>query len=121
MPYCNLPMHIMVPSTLESVLATFVDCPVPPYEGVTDNTYLMNTHMFLNQYLSSVYCDLGEGTLDYLILTANPAIYTSVSTLNFIKPVNCRPKAIISPTAPELTDTITSTLIRTNVEIHCDF
>ena len=43
---------------------------------------------FLNACTASVHCNLGNGTVGYLVLTAQPASLQIASQTSFVKPVN---------------------------------
>ena len=43
---------------------------------------------FLNACKESVHCNLGNGNVGYLVLTAQTASFTIVSPTSFVKPVN---------------------------------
>ena len=48
----------------------------------------MEVNGFLNACAASVYCNLGNGTVGYLVLTAQPASFQISSPTSFVKPVN---------------------------------
>ena len=75
-------------TSTESILSTFPECPIAPLEGVPTHTYMMEVNDFLNACASSVHCILGNGTIGYLVLTAQPALFTIASPTSFFKPVN---------------------------------
>ena len=43
---------------------------------------------FLNACAASVHCNIGYGTVGYLVLTEQPASFTIASQTTFVKPVN---------------------------------
>ena len=72
----------------EKILSTFPECPIAPIEGVPTHTYMTEVNVFLNACTASVHCNLGNGTVGYLVLTAQPASFQIVSLTSFVKPVN---------------------------------
>ena len=52
------------------------------------HTYMTEVNGFLNACAASVHCNLGNGTVGYLVLTAQTASFTIVSPTSFAKPVN---------------------------------
>ena len=72
----------------ETILSTFPECPIAPLEGVPTHTYMMEVNGFLNACTASVHCNLGYGTVGYLVLTAQLASFQIVSPTSFVKPVN---------------------------------
>ena len=87
-------------SAIDTILSTFSECTLAPCEGIPNHGYLTAINMYLNQCSSGIHSNLGDGTLGYLILTATPVVYASVSTLNFVRPINPGPTAIIPNPAP---------------------
>ena len=87
-------------SALETIMSSFTECPVEPLDGLPTNSYLTAVNMYLNQCSSGVHSNLGDGTLGYLILTATPAVYALVSTLQFVVPLNPGPTFIVPTPAP---------------------
>ena len=71
----------------KTLLSTFLECPIAPLEGVPTHTYMMEVNGFLNACTSSVHCNLGNGTVGYLVLTAQPASFQIASPTSFVKPV----------------------------------
>ena len=49
---------------------------------------MMEVNGFLNACAASVHYNLGNGTVGYLVLTAQPASFTIASLTSFVKPVN---------------------------------
>ena len=72
----------------ETILSTFPECPFAPLEGVPTHTYMTEVNGFLNVCAASVHCNLGNGTVGYLVLTAQPASLQIASLTSFVKPVN---------------------------------
>ena len=77
----------MVTST-ESILSTFLECPIAPLEGVPTHTFMTEVNRFLNACAASVHYNIGNGTVGYLVITAQPASFTIASPTAFVKPVN---------------------------------
>ena len=48
----------------------------------------MEVNGFLNACAASVHCNIGNVTIEYLVLTAQPASFTIASPTYFVKPVN---------------------------------
>ena len=75
-------------TSTELILSTFPECTIAPIEGVPMHTYITEVTGFLNACAASVHCNLGNGTVGYLVLTAQPASFTTASPTSFMKPVN---------------------------------
>ena len=75
-------------TSTETILSTFPECPIAPLEGVPTHTYMTEVNGFLNACAASVHYNIGNGTVGYLVLTAQPASFTIVSPTSFVKPVN---------------------------------
>ena len=72
----------------ETILFTFPECPIAPLEGVPTHTYMTEVNGFLNACAASVHFNLGNGTVGYLVLTAQPASFQIASLTSFVKTVN---------------------------------
>ena len=72
----------------ETILSTFPECPIALLEGVPTHTYMTEVNGFLNACAASVHCNLGNVTVGYLVLTAQPASFQIASPTSFVKPVN---------------------------------
>ena len=72
----------------ETILSTFTEFLIAPLEGVHTHTYMTEVNGFLNACAASVHCNLGNGTVGYLVLTAQPASFLITSPTSFVKPVN---------------------------------
>ena len=72
----------------EKILSTFPECPIAPLEGVPTHTYMAEVNGFLNACATYVHCNLGNGTVGYLVLTAQPASFLIASPTFFVKQVN---------------------------------
>ena len=75
-------------TSIELILSTFLEFPIAPLEGVSTHTYMTELNGFLNACAASVYCNLGNGNVGYLVLTEQPALSTIASPTYFVKPVN---------------------------------
>ena len=75
-------------TSTETILSTFPECPIAPLEGIPRHTYMKEVNGFLNACAASVHCNLGNDTVGYLVLTAQPASFTISSPTSFVKPVN---------------------------------
>ena len=75
-------------TSTETILSTFPECPITPLEGVPTHTYMTEVNGFLNACAASVHCNLGNGTVGYLVLTAQPASFLIASPTSFVKPLN---------------------------------
>ena len=62
--------------------------PIAPLEGVPTHTYMTEVNGFLNACAASVHCNLGNGTVGYLVLTAQLASFQIASPTSFVKTVN---------------------------------
>ena len=72
----------------ETILSIFPEFKIAPLEGVPTQTYMTEVNGFLNECAESVHCNLGNGTVGYLVLTAQPAPFLITSPTSFVKPVN---------------------------------
>ena len=75
-------------TSTESILSTFPEGPIAPLEGVPTHTYMMEVNGFLKSCAASLHYNLGNGTIGYLVLTAQPASFLIASPTSFVKPVN---------------------------------
>ena len=96
------------------VLETFAECPIPPLEGSPTHTYLTDLNGYLNACAASVHCDLGNGTVGYLILTAQPATFLLACTTPFVHPTH--PGATLTLPDPAPTSAVIGTLTRAHTE-----
>ena len=72
----------------DKIYSAFAECPLAPLQGLPTYEYLTALNVYLNSCSSSVPCALGCGTLGFLVLTAQPSIFTTHCATPFIKPVN---------------------------------
>ena len=97
----------------ESILSTFPECPIAPLEGVPTHTYMTEVNGYLNTCVASVHCNLSNGTVGYLVLTAQPASFTIASPTSFVKPVN---PGVLVLADPAPTEAVRGTLTRQHTE-----
>ena len=96
----------------DNIFGAFSVCPLSPLEGVPTYEYMMNLNVYLNSCSSVVDCTLGCGTLGYLVLTAQPAVFNTHCVTPFITPRNPGIHLVMPDPAP--TATILSELVRTH-------
>ena len=75
-------------TSTEYILSTFLECPIAPLEGIPTHTFMTEVNGFLNACAASVHCNLGNSTVGYLLITAQPDSFTIASPTAFVKPVN---------------------------------
>ena len=90
----------------------FSECPLAPLEGVPTYEYMMNLKVYLNSCSSEVDCTLGCGTLGYLVLTAQPAVFNTHYGMAFVTPINPGIHPVMPDPAPAAA--ILSKLARTH-------
>ena len=96
----------------DNIFGVFSECPQAPLEGVPTYEYMTNLNVYLNSYSSAVDCTLRCGTLGYLILTAQPAVFNTHCVTNFVIPINPGIHPVMPDPAP--TAAILSELVRTH-------
>ena len=96
----------------DKIFGAFSEFPLAPLEGAPTYEYMMNLHVYLNSCLSAVDCTLGCGTLGYLVLTAQLAIFHTHCGTKFITPRNQRIYPVMPNPAP--TAVVLSELVRTH-------
>ena len=96
----------------DNIFGSFLECLLTPLEGVPTYEYMKNLNVYLNSCLSAVDCTLGCGTLVYLVLTAQPAIFNTHCATKFITPRNTGIHLVMPDPAP--TAAILSKIIRTH-------
>ena len=72
----------------DKIFGAFSEYPLAPLEGVPTYEYMTNLNVYLNSCSSAVYCTLGCGTLGYLVLTAQPAVFNTHCVTKFVIPKN---------------------------------
>ena len=99
---------------IDTVLETFAECPIPLLEGPPTHTYLTDLNRYLNAYAASVHWDLGNGTVGYLILTAQPTTFLLARPTPFVHPTH--PGATLILPVPHPTSAVIVTLTRAHTE-----
>ena len=102
-----------------NILGAFTEFLLEPLEGIPTYKYMNNLNVYLNSCSSAVDCTLGYGTLGYLFLTAQSAVFNTHYGMDFCAPTNSG----IHPVMPEPTPTavIFSELVRTHKNKVCLF
>ena len=103
----------------DMIFETFTECPLAPLEGVPTYEYMTNLNVYLNSCSSAVDYTLGCGTLGYLVLTAQTAIFNTHCGTDFRAPTNTG----IHPVMPNPTPTAVffPELVRTHKHEFCLF
>ena len=83
-------------NTLETILASFTECPLPPLEGNPTHAYLTEVNGYLNVCSASVHSNLGNGAVGYLAITAQPASFALAFPDAFNAPSNLGATLILS-------------------------
>ena len=96
----------------DKIFGAFSECPLAPLEGVPTYEYMTNLNVYLNSCSSAVDCTLGCGTLGYLVLTSQPAIFNTHCATMFVTPKNPGINPVMPGPAP--TAVILSELVRTH-------
>ena len=68
------------------IFGAFSECPLAPLEVVPTYKYMKNIKVYMNLCSSAVDYTLGCGTLGYLVLTAQPTIFTTHCNTPLITP-----------------------------------
>ena len=98
----------------DNIFGAFSECPLTPLEDIPTYEYMMNLNVYLYSCLSAIDCTLGCGTLVYLVLTAQPAVFNTHYRTEFVTPINPgihpvmpdpSPMATIFPNSSEHTNT----------------
>ena len=77
------------------------------------HTNMTEVNGFLNSCAASVHYNLGNGNVGYLVLTAQPALFTITSPTSFVKPVN---PGVLVLADPALSVAVIRTLTRQHTE-----
>ena len=72
----------------DKIFGAFSECLLPPLEGVPAYEYMTNLNAYMNSFSSAVDFTLGCGTLGYLVLTAQPAVFSTNYGTAFCVPTN---------------------------------
>ena len=81
-----------MPSSIEKIVDGFPFPTINPIIGTPDYEIIANIHLKLNSNAASVQSNLGCGTLGLLFLIVLPAVYTTLSIIEFVPPVNPGPE-----------------------------
>ena len=100
-------------TSTELILSTFPEFPIAPLEGVPTHTYMTEVNGFLNTCTASVYCNLGNGTVGYIVLKTQPDLFTIASPSSFVKPVN---PGVLVLADPAPSEAVIGTLTRQQAE-----
>ena len=96
----------------DKIFGAFSECPLARLEGIPTYEYMTNLNVYLNLCSSAVDCTLGYGTLGYLVLTAQPAVFNTHCVSPFVSPINPGIHPVMPDPAP--TAAILSELVRTH-------
>jgi hypothetical protein len=93
-----------MPSVVNSIVAGFLVPTVTLIIGEPNYESIAALHLQLNANAASIQSHLGNGHLGLLALTISPAVYSTLSNVAFVAPINPGPTAIIPPgsTGPQL-------------------
>ena len=72
----------------DNIFGAFTECLLVPLEGVPTYEYMKILNFYLNSYVSPVYSTLECGTLGYLVLTAQPDLFSTYCGTLFLPPTN---------------------------------
>ena len=99
----------------DKIFASFPECPLAPLQGVPTYAYMTDVNVYLNACSSSINCSLGCGTLGYLVLTAQPSVFTTHNgNIDFVVPTHPGVHPDIPTPAP--TAAVINTLTREHKE-----
>ena len=87
-------------NTLETILASFTKCRLPPLEGNPIHTYLTEAKGYLNACSASVHRNLGNGAVGYLAIIAKSAAFNLVCLNAFNTPANLGATLILLDPSP---------------------
>ena len=85
--------------TADSIYSSFSECPLAPLQGLPTIDYLSTMRAYLNRKISNIQSDLGNETLDHMVITAAPAVFALQCSVVYILSINPGPVAIIPPEA----------------------
>ena len=103
----------------DKIFRAFSECLPAPLEGIPTYEYMTNLNVYLNLCSSAVDCTLGCGTLVYLVLTAQPAVFNTYCGTAFITPTNLGIRPVMPN--PDSTAAILSKLARAHKHQVCIF
>ena len=101
----------------DKIFGAFTECPLAHLEGVPAYEYMTNLNVYLNLSSSAVNCKLGCDMLGYLVLTAQPAVFSTLFETDSLPPTDTG----IHPVMPDPVPTVVilSELMRTHKhEVH---
>ena len=93
-----------------NIFGAFSECLLAPLEDVPTYEYTTNLNVYLNSCSSAVDCTLGCRTLEYLVLTAQPAVFNTYCVTPLITPRNPGIHPVMPN--PDPTAAISSELVR---------
>ena len=96
----------------DKIFGAFSECLLAPLEGVPTYEYMTNLNVYLNSCSPAVDCILGCGTLEYLVLTAQPAVFNTHCVTKFVVLKNPGIHPVMPDPAP--TAAILSELVKTH-------
>ena len=70
----------------DNIFGAFSECPLVPLKGVPTYEYMTNLNVYLNLCSPEVGCMLGCGSLGYLVLTAQLALFNTHYGTEFVTP-----------------------------------
>ena len=96
----------------DKIFVAFTELPLAPFKGVPTYEYMTNLNIYLNSCYSAVDCTIVCGTLGYLFLTAQLAVFNTHCGTAFFVPTN----PSIHPVMPDPTPTAAflSEIVRTH-------
>ena len=68
------------------IFGAFTECPLATLEGLTIYKYMTKLNVYINSCSSAVNCTLGCGIFVYLVLTAQPAVFSTHCGTAFLPP-----------------------------------
>ena len=83
-------------NTLETILASFAEFPLPPPDVNPTHSYLTEFNRYLNACSASVHINLYNEAVGYLAITAQPAAFALACPISFIAPVDLGATLILS-------------------------
>ena len=99
-----------MPSSIENIVDEFTFPTIDPIIGTPDYESIADIHLKLSSNSALFQFNLGCGTLGLLLLTVSPAVYSTLSYIVFVPPVNPGPE-------PNIPDGATGDTI-TNLQYH---
>ena len=84
----------------DKIFGAFSECPLAPLDGVPTYEYMNNLNVYLNSCSTAVDCTLGCYTLEYLVLTAQTAVFNTHSITKFVIPKNPGIHPVMTDPAP---------------------